>query len=150
MHVSAACLATGLATLLAACASPAPSISPSPTMVIENVSCEQRPHVIENGAAVKMVLDCQRAVAAALSVVHEHRDDIERVEFHYGSYCLPGTFCPLSDQTDHGYVVLHFGGSPTDMTDYAGDFMVSVEADDQGNVTATSNLELLPTSPIIN
>jgi hypothetical protein len=150
IRVITACMATCLAALLAACSSPAPSISPSPTIAVGNVSCEEPPRITESGAAVRIVLECQPAVAAALSVVHEHRADIERIEFHYGSYCLPGTFCGLSDQTNHGYVVFHFGGSPTDLTDYAGDFMVSVEADDAGNVTATSGLELLPTSPIVN
>jgi len=150
MRVITACMATGLAVLLAACSPAAPSISPAATIAVGNVSCEQPPQIAESGAAVRIVLECQRAVAAALSVVQEHRADIERIEFHYGGYCLPGTFCALSNQTNHGYVVLHFGGSPTDLTDYAGDFMVFVEADDAGNVTATSGLELLPTSPIVN
>jgi hypothetical protein len=149
MRIVAACMAAGVATLLAACASPAPSISPSPTTAISNISCEQPPQVTENGAAVKIVLECQPAVAAALSVVKEHRDDVERIEFHYGSYCPPGARC-LARAEDHGYVVFQFRGSPGDMTDYAGDFMVSVEADHQGKVTPTSRLTLLPTTPIIN
>lgn len=59
-------------------------------------------------------LPCEKAVDAALSTLPADRASIAAIEFHYGDYCPPGVFCPVSDWR-RGYVVLYVSGDGDDI-----------------------------------
>ena len=157
-------LAAGLAAALAAsgCAAPSPTQTPaqathpdripSPTATASASAVAAEPKVVcqpnastwsqtdANGSQVPIAitLTCENAVAAAKAVVGPD-PAVAYIEFAFGSWCPPGTFCALS-LPNTGHVVFHRKGLLPDL-------LVGVTADATGQVTATEPTPLPSPSP---
>lgn len=128
---------------LAACAS-SPSVTPAPSVTgaVAPV-CDGPPQVSEigpNGSMmpVEIFLTCTKAVAAATAALPVDHLPIRGVEFHFGNYCPPGSYCPIGS-SEAGFVIFHTGGRGPDL-------WVSVAADEAGAVSVTGAVEAFPPS----
>jgi hypothetical protein len=87
---------------------------------------------------VQVTLTCQNAVAAAAAVLPAQHLPILSVEFHFGSYCPPGGFCPFAD-AQHGYLVFVTGSRGLQPG-----IWVRVTADAGGTVRVTNGPQPFP------
>ena len=101
--------------------------SPEPPGAVPTTWCDDAvpPWLVmrSTGDPIPTVLDCEVAVAAALSAPGAP-DDVLRAEFHRGSLCPAGAICTAEPQ-DRGFVVLH--GETSDV-------VIGVEANADGAV----------------
>ena len=111
--------------VLTACAS---TPSPTATAVPPLVSCEQ----LSLPWSTPIHLTCNPAVAAAQIAVAAQipASEIARIDFHYGAWCRPGTYCGLSGNINIGYVIIYSRVPGVDL-------VVLVSADENRVVTAT-------------
>ncbi len=130
--------------MLAACAAPVPSPSPpasasaipsaAPAAEAPAIRC---PNVVINDAP-RTTLTCKAAIQAALAALPSSEPLlIQRIEFHYGSYCPPGLRCGFVVPLMDGYVVFRTEGRISDL-------WVTVAMDESGAVSVTSGLAEFP------
>jgi hypothetical protein len=141
-----------LLAFIAACSSPSPSAtpaaSPEPTSsavaeVLPAPTCEQPPTITRIDASgspepVEITLTCENAVEAAAAVLPAQHLPILGIEFHFGSYCPPGAFCPFTN-AQNGYVVFVTGSRGPQPS-----IWVRVAADKAGVVQVTTGPQPFP------
>lgn len=134
-----------LAIVAVACSTPAPSPtptrSPSPTsspaaQTVPQPVCDPPP------TQPATTLTCEKAVAAATAVLPAEHLPVLSVEFHFGSYCPPGGYCPITSQ-QNGFVVFATGSRGPQPG-----IWVRVTADEVGSVSVTSGPQPYP--PILD
>jgi hypothetical protein len=118
------------ALVLASCAAPSPPDSPFPF----SVDCGEETPPPDSRLA------CETAVAAATGELGFLIDSwIVRAEMRWGTYCPPGSYCPITP-SNAGHVILTLEG----LGQQQERLLVYVLADDSGEVTA-GPVEGLPT-----